>query len=350
MLPTAKRAADDAWQQGDRVRAAFVRATNALTQLSTAVAGMPDGSRPQIPTGTIDLFNMHIGALATQPLAQPVELPRLPNECWRIVMEFVLERRTTAKFGVEPREWWPVASYVLSNRIGSLRLVSRAWCRLASDLVQSIRVPTEFMRLYQPSGIASLFPHTRLIQYTIRPKYAKQDKQAIKDLVGELDAIASRRFGPPFLHASRIQRLNMGKERPSRFKIRYVGQCDTVYVYSSPGNLIDNMSSADVILVNLTRDVIPSPIEVPDVIRVKTIVLMGGHKSMVAPTLEIFRAIGAEKCANIRVYASRQFQVRDHAPFEKVGIRCRPDKDDDKETAHLIREWAERLRAVFAID
>lgn len=348
MQPKAKRPAESDWAQGDRIRAAFVRATIALSQLSAAIADAPDGNQPQIPAETVELFNKHAGALVahTQPIVQPSELPRLPTECWGIIMEFVLERRTTAKFGVEPREWWPVASHVLTNRLRCLRLVSRTWHRLASDLVQAIRVPPHVLRQYQPADIVELFPHARFMQHVAS---SKRDKKAICEVVQQLDAIATHRLGPPPPpETSRIWHTHAEEQKKCYYFSRFHGRCDTVYSIATPSSMLEHMTTSDVMSVHLSPE-LPAPkiIQVPAVLRAKTIVVFYYDKSGFKHMLAIFRAIGAAACAKLRVFAHKSFRVG-RFRLSNLGVRCRPDNSDDPETVRIINNWTEDIREIFS--
>lgn len=348
MLPiTAKRAADDAWTQGNRVRAALVSATKALAELSTAIGDMPDGSQTQVAAETVDLFHMHTGTIAAQlaPVVRPVELPLLPPECWAIVLEFVIERRTTAKFGVDSYTWWPISSAIITNRIRSLRLVSRAWCRLASDLVQAIRVPPHVLRQYPPAHIVELFPHARFVQHVASSTH---DKKAIGEIVQLLDDLATRRFGPPPPpETSRIWHTHAEK-RSKGYVARFQGRCDTVYSIGVPSSMIKYMTVSDVMLVYLSHDrPVPDIVEVPAALRAKTIVIFDYEKSGFKHLLAIFRAIGAAACAKLRVFAHKSFRVG-RLRLSNLGIRCRPDNNDDTETKHIINNWTEDIREIFS--
>lgn len=143
MSASGKRRLPAEWKESDCVRRALYDTVDALRQLNAVVAlrGADDAAL-EINAALVDDARAQMAALDTAfgTAFTPVTLPALPADCWRNVMEFVLERRTMATFGAggvvnEPWMWRPVANIARTIMLRSLRLVSRSWSRVASDLV-----------------------------------------------------------------------------------------------------------------------------------------------------------------------------------------------------------------------
>lgn len=114
-----------------------------------------------------------------------VNLPPLPLDCWRIIMELALGQRTLAKFGpsgavVSARDYYGNVACGDFASIRVLRLVSRAWNAAASQLVRAIRLgPRPMKEIHDFSPIADLFPNAARIFYHYR---RVQDEQPMKEL------------------------------------------------------------------------------------------------------------------------------------------------------------------------
>jgi len=252
MLPTAKRAADDAWTQGDRVRTALIAVNSAFEQLGTAIDNMQVDAPIGVPTSMFDelctqaaAFRDRIGAAQ-----QPAATLALPADCWGVVMEFALDRRTMATFGAngcvnEPREYWPKRDASVTAQLRTLRQVSRTWCRLASSLVRAIMLDNDqYIGVPDSIPLATVFPNARYIGYRL-PKY--DDSALVLSLVRVLEKNAERRHGcPPAPGYSRIFVNNIKSEQ---FGVRIVGQNETRFAkVTTIDSLASALSDADIVL------------------------------------------------------------------------------------------------------
>lgn len=167
-----KRAADSDWQTGDRVRAALVAATQAVEHALLMLRDRPDAS-----VALAGEFRRQIVDKSTA-LAQSVtrvgtdyDLPALPNDVWRIIMELALGQRTCATFGAggrinEARDYYGNVTQTGFASIHTLRLVSRAWNRMASQLVRSLFLENgHSKRIRHPLSMADTFPNVSMIRF-----------------------------------------------------------------------------------------------------------------------------------------------------------------------------------------
>lgn len=183
-----KRAADSDWKTSDRVRAALVSVNTAVEQALRVLHSLPDASVPLAGD-----FRSQIVA-SSSALAQSVarvgtdyNLPPLPTDCWRIIMEFALGQRTCATFGPsgcvnEARDYYGNITQSGFASIHPMRLVSRAWNRIASQLVRSLYLDNGLSKkIRHPLSIADTFPNVTRIRYRA---LANADQYAV--FVGKL--------------------------------------------------------------------------------------------------------------------------------------------------------------------
>jgi len=338
MLQT-KRSADDAWEQGDRVRTAFVQATNALANLQALILDMPTGAKTQVPIETTKLFNWHTDILArcVPMTVQPVDLPTLPADCWSIVMEFVLERRTTAKFGVEAREWWPITSQEICAQIRSLRLVSRGWCQIVSNLVACIRITPDFINNYTPNVIVERFPNARLVIYNTRNH--EKAMHVASEVVKLLEDNGCRRYGPAPSDMSRIQSINT--YIPIRIYTRFHGKSETIYTRASARTFVDRLAIADVVITN-GFDSAASSLTTPTAVRTKILVLIDYDTHEIQCMLDVLRAIHPTTRAGMHVFLVNCIDGI-YDLFHDIGIQCRPNPSDSTETKALINTYIRQI-------
>ena len=147
MPPPKKRVAEPEWTHGDRVRRALIRASVALTALHAELAALPaDAPRVEIDVAVLESLDNNAAVMqAHADRLAPQLTPVLPTDCWRIIMEFVLDRRTMASFGTggqinEPHTWFRAQSSERTEMLHTLRLVTRNWCGAASQLVRTIHI------------------------------------------------------------------------------------------------------------------------------------------------------------------------------------------------------------------
>lgn len=255
MLPTAKRAADDAWQQGNRVRTALVAVASALTQLDDAVDGMYVDAPIEMSADMMDVLRAQAAVLPARldALCPPTVLPALPADCWGVVMEFALERRSMATFGAggavnEATEWLPYGHNVPPVRIRRLRLVSRTWCRLASALVRAIVIePTNQAHAHYIPAPAVTFPNVRYVDVRV-PKLDYSPYIGL--FVDALEQNAQRLHGcPPPPNYSRIcvRRIDSNHAIPRRV----VGKNDTIFWHvTNNTTLAVALTKADVVFLS----------------------------------------------------------------------------------------------------
>lgn len=169
---TKKRAADSDWKTSDRVRAALVEATQAIDRALLVLRDRPDASvalagdfRSQIVASSAAL------AQSVTRVGTDYNLPALPNDCWRIIMELALGQRTCATFGAggrvnEARDYYGNITQSGFVSIRPLRLVSRAWNRMASQLVRSLYLDNgASKKVRHQLSIADTFPNVARICY-----------------------------------------------------------------------------------------------------------------------------------------------------------------------------------------
>jgi hypothetical protein len=144
-MPPKKRPVEPEWTRGDRVRRALISANAALAKLRVELAALPaDAERAEINVGMLDAFRGNISLLEQHAdKIAPQLIPVLPTDCWRIIMEFALDRRSAATFGTdaqinEPYVWLRAQSAERTQTLHTLRLVSRNWCGAATQLVRTI--------------------------------------------------------------------------------------------------------------------------------------------------------------------------------------------------------------------
>ena len=147
-----KRKSASEWKDSERVRLCLYDTVDALRSMN-AIAALrgPSDAPLEINADLLREARAQMAALDASFGAAfvPAALPVLPADCWAIVMDFALERRTMASFGVggvvnAPWIWRPVQNERRTKMLRAMRLVSRAWNRVASDRVTYLyayRVP-----------------------------------------------------------------------------------------------------------------------------------------------------------------------------------------------------------------
>lgn len=182
-----KRAVDSDWKTSDRVRAALVEATQAMDRALLVLRDRPDASvalagdfRSQIVASSAAL------AQSVTRVGTDYNLPALPNDCWRIIMELALGQRTCATFGAggrvnEARDYYGNITQSGFASIRPLRLVSRAWNRMASQLVRSLFLENGHSKtIRHPLSMADTFPNVARIRFRapeIHAEYGRHVEQ-----------------------------------------------------------------------------------------------------------------------------------------------------------------------------
>jgi len=291
MMLTTKRSADDAWEQGDRVRTA-------------------------------------LGASTDELCTQMVVTPTLPADCWGIVMEFVLNRRTMATFGAgrtinKPIKYWPRRPYKTDpTQLYNLRLVSRTWCRLASALVRSIVLDNyDSSNIEHPTTLATTFPNARYIDITAG--YCDYSAFAAS-LAADLEQNTARRLGR--LHPPGYPRIHVCPDSFIREKFRQaVGENDTIFqAVTDVKDIARALSNADVIKMYgfYNNEEIYQP-ETNFTLRATTILVWGGDEGLFEVLFKLLATIDADIRKNTTIYSYNPKLVsfvRDHC--RNLGIPC----------------------------
>lgn len=195
-MPPKKRAVDSDWKTSDRVRAALVTVNTAVEQALRVLRSLPDASVPLAGD-----FRSQIVA-SSSALAQSVarvgtdyDLPPLPIDCWHIIMELALGQRTCATFGLggrvnEARDYYGNITQSGFASIHPMRLVSRAWNRIASQLVRSLYLDNGLSKkIRHPLSIADTFPNVTRIRY-----HSPENADQYADFVGKLRDTLEKRW------------------------------------------------------------------------------------------------------------------------------------------------------------
>lgn len=343
MPPKAKRAAESTWQQGDRVRAALAAANTALAQLAAAMDAVPNGTRFEITTATIDAICAQTEALPARlgAVCRPVDVPALPADCWNIVMEFVLDRRTMATVGPggvvnEPREWWPQRSEAANAQLRALRLVSRTWCRLASELVRAIVLDNgTSKRIRHPTTLANTFPNARYI----KARSPQCDYiEYVNQIAADLERNATRLHGPLSIESFRVSRVIWPTYNTYR---RIIGKNDTIYKYV--GNISSKclrtaLATADVVFVGIINNQEKMDPAIMPTLRAKLILLDMHLIVSQNPLLQVLAAFDADSRSKTHIFTSVLMSKADRQRYDDLGIQYSPTPLTDKKTQGLIKK------------
>ena len=196
-----KRAADDEWKQSERARQALVAANHALEVATAALAALTT------PLPITPEFRQTLMANLAQ--AGPVitsgtemrELPVLPDDCWLTIMQLATGQRLMSTFGPNGKvqggsPYYGAPSLQANSKqplfasLHTLRLVSRAWCRMASRLVREFTIKGGGKKVRYPANLAQTFPYAEIIW---KQSTSESYDKFINDLVTDIDANHHRR-------------------------------------------------------------------------------------------------------------------------------------------------------------
>lgn len=194
-----KRPAADIWKASDRVRAALVTANQSMEQALALMHSMGDMTIPLTPVFR-QLVAANASAFAANMSRTTVdyEMPTLPMDCWRIIMELAVGHRTLATFGPggtvnEACDYYGSPFHGDYASLHSLRLVSRAWNATASTLVRGIVLDNkDSKKVRHPLSIAQTFPSVIRIKYKARA--CAGYKEYISTLVATLKVQWNKRY------------------------------------------------------------------------------------------------------------------------------------------------------------
>jgi len=328
MPPKAKRAADDAWHQGDRVRTALIAVNSAFAQLEAAIDSMQVDAPISVSANMFDALCAQAAALPGRigAVCRPAATPVLPADCWGVVMEFALDRRTMATFGAngcvnEPREYWPKRDASVTLQLRALRLVSRTWCRLASALVRAIVLDNgQSTRVRHPTTLADTFPNARYIGY----RSPNCDYSAfVKPIAAALEQNAERRHGCS--PAPGYPRVYVRNSLIDPEITRVTGKNDTTFkTVHSIAKLSDALTNADIVLINakayasITYATNPSPLA----LRTRMIVIVSTNPELCDFLLWLLATADADARKNLCIYSCCRENDYLSEKCKNSGISC----------------------------